>query len=334
MSSNLDRLAGAEPEPYRPSQAPAPEPGVPAWMGSAQWLHDSPGPAPSGPGTDAGDDVVEHPRDDFVEHPRDDFVEHRGDDFVEERRWSDDIDDPFDPEGSGAEGPLRRRWRSTPAAAIGLVIVGILATVVALYTAFADSTGSADVPVAFPETAGAAPSPTASAVETSGPPAELVISVVGLVHRPGLVRLPPQSRVADALEKAGGAKNGADILSLNLAQPLRDGDQVLVGFADPAGGPQMRSAVVAVDGAGGAAPPPVGTTTGAPPPSIAGQARVDLNSAAEAELDTLPGVGPVTAAAIIAWRNANGRFTSVDQLAEVDGIGPARLEKLRDRVTV
>ncbi len=70
------------------------------------------------------------------------------------------------------------------------------------------------------------------------------------------------------------------------------------------------------------------------PHVAAEQPRVDLNTATEAELDTLPGVGPVTAAAIIAWRNANGRFSSVDQLAEVDGIGPARLEKLRDRVTV
>ncbi|MCZ4548836.1 ComEA family DNA-binding protein [Gordonia rubripertincta] len=299
MSSNLDRLAASEPEPLGPPQPSAPDAAVPAWLGSAQWLHDSP-----------------------------------VDDSAAERRWSDEsIDDPFDPGDPDSDGPLRRRWRSTPAAAIGLVIVGVLATLVALYTAFADGASGADVPVAFPETAGAATSSTAS-VQTADPPAELVISVVGLVHRPGLVRLPPQSRVADALEKAGGAKNGADLLSLNLAQPLRDGDQILVGFADPAGGPQMRSAVVAVDGAGGAPPPSAGATTGALPPAAAEQPRVDLNTATEAELDTLPGVGPVTAAAIIAWRNANGRFSSVDQLAEVDGIGPARLEKLRDRVTV
>ncbi|PYE15524.1 competence protein ComEA [Williamsia limnetica] len=317
MSSNLDRLAASEPESYGPPQSSTPEPSVPAWLGSAQWLHDSPGPIPGAPDADPGDNHVERS------------------DLVERRRWSDDTDDdPFGIDDAETEGPLRRRWRSTPAAAIGLVIVGVVATLLALYTAFADGTSSTDVPVAFPESAGAAPSPRASVVTTPDASNDLVISVVGLVHRPGLVQLPPQSRVADALEKAGGAKQGADILSLNLAQPLRDGDQVLVGFADPAGGPQMRSAVVAVDGAGGVPPPSVGTTTGPPAPSGADQSRVDLNTAAEAELDTLPGVGPVTAAAIIAWRNANGRFTSVDQLAEVDGIGPARLEKLRDRVTV
>lgn len=230
---------------------------------------------------------------------------------------------------------MRRRWRSTPPAAIGLVVVGVIATLVALYAVFSGGGADEDVAVAFPESAGSAPPSTrAPAAETSAAPAELVVSVVGLVQRPGLVKLAPQSRVADAIEKAGGARNGADLLSLNLAQPLRDGDQVLVGFADPAGGPQMRSAVVAVDGAGGSPQPSAGTTASASPPPSAGGDQVNLNTASESELDTLPGVGPVTAAAIIAWRQANGSFTSVDQLAEVDGIGPARLEKLKDRVTV
>lgn len=231
---------------------------------------------------------------------------------------------------------MRRRWRSTPAAAIGLVVVGVVATLVALYTAFAGGGAGEDVTVAFPEAAGASPpSATASVAKTSPVSNELVVSVVGLVFHPGLVTLPPQSRVADAIAKAGGARTDADLLTLNLAQPLRDGDQVLVGFADPTGGPQMRSAVVAVDGAGATSPrsssatPAQGSAASGP-----GSGPVNLNTATEAELDTLPGVGPVTAAAIIAWRQANGSFASVDQLAEVDGIGPARLEKLKDRVTV
>lgn len=314
MKSNLDRLATPTTPPVVPSspqspesESPGPQVGAPTWLGSAEWLHDNPS-APEEAG-DAGAGRV--------------------------RRWSDEPDE-FESDEFGADGPMRRRWRSTPAAALGLVVIGVVATLVALYTAFSGGGANEDVAVAFPESAGAAPSSATVAVSEKTPVhAELVVSVVGLVHHPGLVTLAPQSRVADAIEKAGGARNGADLLSLNLAQPLRDGDQVLVGFADPTGGPQMRSAVVAVDGAGGVAPQASsGTTTPGSAAPNPGYDPVNLNTATEAELDTLPGVGPVTAAAIIAWRQANGSFASVDQLAEVDGIGPARLEKLKDRVTV
>lgn len=287
--------------------APA-EPAAPDWLGSAQWLH----------GTTTHEPERAHPAD--TAGPDDGY----------RPRWADDDPEP--------DGPLKRRWRSTPAAAIALVAVGLCATAIALYTAFASGGTGPQVPVNFPTTAGvAAPS---TAVDVGGPvpesasaPAELVISVVGLVHRPGLVRLPPQARVADAISSAGGAKNGADLLSLNMAQPLRDGDQILVGFADPAGGVQMRSAVVPVDGSGGAGAttsPPTGSASAAP----GSGGLVNINTATNVELDTLPGVGPVTAASIIAWRQANGSFASIDQLAEVDGIGPGRLEKLRDKVTV
>jgi competence protein ComEA len=307
MRTNLDRLTGSLPESDT-SESPAPvvEPMAPAWLGSAEWMHDHPD-VEAGTGDVAAEES---------------FGGSRG-------HWADDGEDVD-------SGPLRRRWRSTPAAAVGLVAVGIVATLVALYTAFAGADAGSDVPVAFPGSAGV-PTPAESAPQSKTQPAptELVVSVVGLVHRPGLVRLQPQARVADAINQAGGAKANADLLSLNLAQPLRDGDQVLVGFTDPAGGFQMRSAVVAVDGAGGA-PATSGATGSAPTPSPTENAsgKVDLNSATEAELDTLPGVGPVTAAAIIAWRTAHGGFTSTEQLAEVDGIGPARLDKLKDRVTV
>jgi competence protein ComEA len=288
----------------------------PAWLGSAQWMHDNPEPQDALTDPGAGGLAVDRDTDrDTGRDTRD--------------LWTDGL-------GGDDTGPLRRRWRSTPAAAVGLVVVGVVATLIALYTAFSGADGS-EIPVDFPESAGvptpADPSPSS---EMRAPPTELVVSVVGLVHRPGLVRLSPQARVADAIEKAGGAKPNADLLSLNLAQPLRDGDQVLVGFTDPAGRFQMRSAVVPVDGAAGP-PAPAGSTSAAAPatsPVDEGMSPVDLNTATEAELDTLPGVGPVTAAAIIAWRQAHGSFTSVDQLAEVDGIGPARLEKLKTRVTV
>ncbi|MEU4598577.1 ComEA family DNA-binding protein [Nocardia sp. NPDC023988] len=180
----------------------------------------------------------------------------------------------------------------------------------------------------------------ASAAATADPGAgiaggsgELVVSVVGLVHRAGLHRLPGGARVADAIEMAGGAREGADLAGLNLAQRLTDGDQVVVGAAGPlAGQPVQGSAMISA--AGG---PPGSSSAGAvagPGPGAAGSnSRVDLNSATEAELDALPGVGPVTAKAIITWRTTNGPFTDVAQLGEVNGIGPARLARLRDLVT-
>lgn len=156
-------------------------------------------------------------------------------------------------------------------------------------------------------------------------PAELVVSVVGLVHRAGLVRLAPGARVADALGAAGGPLAGADLTGINLAQRLSDGDQVRVGAAG-ADAPPAGSATVSGGGESAAAP-------GEKSPGAAA-APVDLNTATEADLDALPGVGPVTAKAIIAWRQTNGRFTDVEQLSEVDGIGPARLARLRELVTV
>lgn len=173
----------------------------------------------------------------------------------------------------------------------------------------------------------ASPGPSAPPSPSPEPPPpveEIVVSVVGLVHTSGLVRLPPGSRVADALTSAGGAKEGADLLGLNLAQKLADGDQVLVGMAPaPGTAPVVGSATVGA-----------GSSPGGGAPSAGAGAAVNLNTATEEQLDALPGVGPVTAAAIASWRTRYGTFTDVEQLGEVDGIGPARLEKLRDLVTV
>jgi competence protein ComEA len=168
--------------------------------------------------------------------------------------------------------------------------------------------------------AGAPAVTTAAAAPTAGP---LVVSVVGLVNQPGLVTLAPEARVADAVSAAGGPLRGADTLGLNLARQLADGEQIVVGIAAPAGrSPALGSSVgsAAVPEAPVAPSQPVGP--------------LDLNTATAEQLDALPGVGPVTAAAIVAWRTANGRFASVDQLSEVDGIGPARLERLRPLVRV
>ncbi|MEV6392093.1 ComEA family DNA-binding protein [Nocardia xishanensis] len=175
-----------------------------------------------------------------------------------------------------------------------------------------------------PKTVPAQPVPATTGAAPAAASAELVVSVVGLVHRGGLVRLPEGARVADALAAAGGARDGADLTGINLARRVQDGDQILVGLAAPEPVPtQVGSTTINATG-------PSATSR----PSAGPSGKVDLNRATEAELDALPGVGPVTAGAIVAWRTANGRFTALDQLGEVDGIGPARLARLRDLVTV
>ncbi|SKU41130.1 comEA protein [Mycobacteroides abscessus subsp. abscessus] len=111
-----------------------------------------------------------------------------------------------------------------------------------------------------------------------------------------------------------------------MARPVADGDQIVVGLAPVPGQPVgMASSIVA------AGQTPAGST-GRKGPGAPG--RVNLNTATESELDALPGVGPVMAASIVRWRSEHGKFTSIDQLAEVDGIGPSRLDKLRDFVVL
>ena len=146
----------------------------------------------------------------------------------------------------------------------------------------------------------------------------LVVHVVGAVHRPGLLRLRDGARVADAVARAGGATKGADLAALNLAAPLVDGVQVLVPLRVEAVGAEPSSA-------GGPTSPASAYAGSAGKPSLA--------TATAAELDELPGVGPITAQKILDYRAAHGPFRSVDDLDAVPGIGPARIEQLRDLVT-
>jgi competence protein ComEA len=186
-------------------------------------------------------------------------------------------------------------------------------------------------PVEKASTASPRSSASPAAGQPAGPDRPVVVSVVGLVHTPGLVTLAPGARIADALQAAGGPVNGADTIGLNMARPVGDGEQIVVGLAPVSGQPTALGSSVA----SGSAP-----VSGAPGPRVSGTVKpkagevLDLNTATVEQLDALPGVGPVTAAAIVSWRQANGKFTSVDQLADVDGIGPARLDKLRPLVRV
>ena len=137
----------------------------------------------------------------------------------------------------------------------------------------------------------------------------------------------PGARIADALDAAGGPLDGADLLGLNMARRVADGEQIVVGIAPAPGEPTAMGSSIS-----SARPSRVDRRADDVRKRHGTGGLVDLNTATVEELDTLPGIGPVTAAAIVAWRDANGRFSSVDQLGDVDGIGPARLEKLRDLV--
>lgn len=150
------------------------------------------------------------------------------------------------------------------------------------------------------------------------------VHVVGAVAAPGVVELPANSRVRDAVAGAGGATGDAVLAGVNLARPVVDGEQILVPDA------AAIAAGVAAGAAGNAVPPGPAT----PGMSPNGAAPVDLNTADLGALESLPRVGPALAQRILDWRATNGDFSSVDQLLEVPGIGAKTLEGFRDRVRV
>ena len=168
---------------------------------------------------------------------------------------------------------------------------------------------SSSGPVVAGQVAGAAPA-SASASASAAP---IIVDVTGWVHDPGVYEFVTGDRVIDAVERAGGAKPGADLAILNLAAPLTDGTQVVVSKEGAAG---AVGATGSVDGRHG-------------------RRRPHQHQHGEAtEFETLSGIGEVLAAAIVDYRTENGPFTSVDELEDVSGIGPSTLEEIRDQVTV
>lgn len=169
------------------------------------------------------------------------------------------------------------------------------------------ASGSPAPPFSGSEAPGASPPSTTASGSPSG--AVLVVDVAGMVRRPGVYELEPGDRVIDAVQRAGGALPHADLSLINLAAPLTDGQQVVVPRKGTAGAPGTVTA-------------PDGTSV------------VNINTADATALEALNGIGEVLAAAIVQYRDQHGPFTSIEQLQDVSGIGPATFADLKDQVTV
>ena len=192
-----------------------------------------------------------------------------------------------------------------------VVVLGAVVAGVALWSRGAPAT------VAPPALPAARSSPPERGGGGAGPrPAEgtLLVHVAGAVRRPGLYEMDSDARVADAVRAAGGPTRRAELDALNLAEPLVDGIKIEV----------VRRGEVAASSAG-VTPAPGG---------VAPAALIPLNTADQAALESIPEVGPVTALAILEYRAEIGKFSSIDQLLEVSGIGPATLEAIRPYVTL
>ncbi len=225
----------------------------------------------------------------------------------------------------GARTSAYARWRLSPHHVAVAALIVMVAMAVGAWWVLRSAPDPQ--PVGLSSQRSLPPSATAPAVTgapsisaTGGAPApqlsgKVVVDVAGKVRRPGIVELPAGARVVDALNAAGGARPGIDMASLNLARPLLDGEQIVVGLTVPT----VAAPIVPTPG--------TAATTSAILP-------VNLNVATQPELETLPGIGPVTAQAILAWRTDNGAFSRVDELLEVSGIGDATLADLEPYVYV
>ena len=168
-----------------------------------------------------------------------------------------------------------------------------------------DASAAAGVLPAFESDEDGEASGSGESFESTG--GDLVVHVAGAVDNPGVFRMPPGSRVTDAIDRAGGTTGDAAADAINLAAPLADGQQIQVPAKAESGGASAAGA----------------TATDGP---------ISLGTATAEELDTIEGIGPVTAAAILEFRDQNGGVSSVDDLDQVSGIGPTTMEALRARL--
>ncbi len=258
----------------------------------------------------------------------------RGDPPVQPREPPHDQEHPPPPlvpepgRHAARRGGASERWLPEPVrgrVGLGAPQLAVVAVLVALglaattwWVVRADPDPVAPVaPAAAPTEALASPAgdPSPAAGEAGGAAeGSVTVDVAGKVRRPGIAVLDSGARVVDAIKASGGVRPGVDLGDLNLARVLVDGEQVMVGVAAPAAVPP---------GASAPAPAPSGAAT-----------LVNINTADLTLLETLPEVGPVTAQAIVSWRDSNGGFTAVEELLEVDGIGEATLASMAPFVTV
>lgn len=253
---------------------------------------------------------------------------------------SDDLDLPPPPSRAGWVEELKDRlpldgralaWVAAALVAIGVAVWLLRPAPPAVEEALpmASTTTSSVGAAASTSSPLGAGSSSLPASDPASVPTELVVHAAGAVVRPGVYTLDTTARVDDLIRAAGGLAQDADGARINLAAPLVDGARVYV----PAIGETDAPVVVGPDGGTGPPTAPDGAAPGGADPD-APAAPVDLNTATEAELDELPGVGPSIAAAIVAFRTENGGFASVDDLLDVRGIGEAKLAELRPLVTV
>lgn len=235
------------------------------------------------------------------------------------RWWG--VEMAFHLEGRIEELARRAGLADVPKAAVGAVAT--LALVAVAFAAWRFWPTSAQPGLAVATSASEEVVPVAgSGQPTASVPASAtaVVHVVGAVRSPGVYELVEGARVADAIAQAGGLLPDAVAQAINLARPVADGEQILVPDEDAV---EAGAVPAAATGAGGPVVPGGAAATG----------KIDINTADAASLDTLPGVGPSTATKIISEREANGPFATVDDLGRVSGIGPKRLEQLRDLVS-
>jgi competence protein ComEA len=222
---------------------------------------------------------------------------------------------------------LRINRRAVPVlgVAAALVAVGFLIPALAAGSGTAgnsiESPGQSSIGEWEPVDSGAglgSAAPGGGGSEQDGAAAALVVHVAGAVANPGVYQLEQAARVVDAIEAAGGALAGADLGVLNLAAPVNDGERIYVPLVGETPPP-------VVGGSGGG-----GSSGGG---SGGGSGRINVNTASATELTALPGVGPVLAERIVAFRNTNGPFGELADLGEVSGIGPKVLAGLADSVS-
>jgi len=215
-------------------------------------------------------------------------------DLLDYRRVSEDIVDTRDPgTGNHFAGPRPLRWKVGISAAL---VLGAGVLVIVVGSEFLRSLPTGPEPLPMPSV------PSEASAQT--PELMVLVHVVGAVEEPGVVSLPENSRVHDALALAGGAQEDAELGGVNLARIVYDGEQIIV--------PRVGEPVVALSGEG--------------------SGPISLSRADQETLETLPRIGPATAERIIAWREKNGPFRSVEDLLAVSGIGPATLEGLAEHV--